>query len=43
VTTPSDKRVPPADACVLRPLLERWSSVQPDKVFVKVSGTEAVT
>lgn len=35
--------MPAADACVLRPLLEKWAAAQPDKVFVKVSKTEEVT
>jgi hypothetical protein len=38
-----DKRIPTTDACVLRPLLEKWSASQPDKVFVKVSKSEEVT
>src|SRR4029077_9631702 len=31
------------DSCVLRPLLEKWSASQPERVFVKVSITEEVT
>ncbi len=38
-----DKRIPPADFCVLRPLLEKWSALQPKKVFVKLSQAEEVT
>jgi crotonobetaine/carnitine-CoA ligase len=37
----SDKRVPAADICVLRPLLERRAAETPDKVFVRFAdGTE---
>ncbi|HEY1709542.1 MAG TPA: AMP-binding protein [Rhizomicrobium sp.] len=43
MTSAEDKRVPSADACVLRPLLEKWAAAQPDKVFVKVSKSEEVT
>jgi len=37
------KSIPPAESCVLRPLLETWAASQPDKVFVKVSTSEEVT
>jgi crotonobetaine/carnitine-CoA ligase len=43
LTSAQDKRMPPAESCVLRPLLEKRSASQPDKVFVKVSKTEEVT
>jgi crotonobetaine/carnitine-CoA ligase len=36
--TSPDPRIPAADVCVLRPLLERWTAAQPDRVFVKTSG-----
>lgn len=39
----STERVPPADNCVLRSTLEKWASVQPDKVFVTLSKTASVT
>jgi crotonobetaine/carnitine-CoA ligase len=42
-STVSDARIPPADACVIRPLLEKWCATQPDKAFVKVSREEEVT
>ncbi|HMN70297.1 MAG TPA: AMP-binding protein [Rhodoblastus sp.] len=29
-----DPRIPPDEECVLRALFERWTSIQPDKVFV---------
>lgn len=41
--TSHDNRIPAAEACVLRPMLEKWAASQPDKVFVKVSKTEEVT
>ncbi|VTU33543.1 Long-chain-fatty-acid--CoA ligase [Variovorax sp. SRS16] len=31
----SDPRVPPADRCVLRPVLERWAADRPDQVFAR--------
>ena len=31
MTSADDKRIPPADSCVLRPLLEKWSAAQPEK------------
>ncbi|WP_218511661.1 AMP-binding protein [Variovorax sp. dw_308] len=37
------ERVPAADHCVLRSTLEKWAATQPDKVFAKLSKTEAVT
>jgi crotonobetaine/carnitine-CoA ligase len=37
------RRIPPAESCVTRPMLEKWSASQPEKVFVKVSKTEEVT
>ena len=43
MTTSHDKRIPAAESCVLRPMLEKWAASQPDKVFVKVSKTEEVT
>jgi len=43
MTSEEDRRIPAAEACVLRPLLEKWSAVRPAKVFVKVSNTEEVT
>lgn len=43
MTTSHDNRIPAAEACVLRPMLEKWAASQPDKVFVKVSNTEEVT
>lgn len=43
MTSAEDTRIPPVDACVLRPLLEKWAAAQPDKVFVKVSKSEEVT
>jgi crotonobetaine/carnitine-CoA ligase len=41
--TSHDNSIPAAEACVLRPMLEKWAASQPDKVFVKVSKTEQVT
>ncbi len=38
-----DTRIPPAEACVVRPLLEKWAAVQPEKTFVKGLGEEGVT
>ena len=36
-----DPRVPAAETCVLRPLLERRAAEMPDKVFVRLAdGTE---
>jgi carnitine-CoA ligase len=43
MTRAEDKRIPPAQSCVVRPMLEKWSASQPDKVFVKVSASEEVT
>ncbi|MFO1084237.1 MAG: AMP-binding protein [Reyranellaceae bacterium] len=37
----SDPRVPPAEQCVLRPLLDRHAAATPDKVFARFAdGTE---
>lgn len=37
----SDPRMPPAEACILRPILDRWAEQQPDKVFARFAdGTE---
>jgi crotonobetaine/carnitine-CoA ligase len=41
--TSHESRIPAAEACVLRPMLEKWAASQPDKVFVKVSSAEEVT
>ena len=30
----NDSRIPPADACVLRCMLDKWAGLTPDKVFV---------
>jgi len=38
-----ESRVPSADDCVIRPLLEKWSASQPDKVFAKASASEEIT
>lgn len=38
-----DARIPPAEACVVRAMLEKWVATQPDKVFVKLSRSEEVT
>src|SRR5581483_11934379 len=38
-----DTRVPPPDACVLRPLLLRRAATHPNKVFVKLSRGAEVT
>lgn len=35
--------VPDAADCVLRSTLEKWAFTQPEKIFVKLSKTEAVT
>lgn len=43
MTAHRDARIPAADACVLRPLLEKWAAAQPDKVYAKLSATEQVT
>src|ERR1700742_2243982 len=43
MTSSRDKRIPLAEECVVRPMLEKWSASQPDKVFVKISKTEEVT
>lgn len=43
MTDRRDERVPSADACVLRPLLERWAAIQPDKVFVSQPDGEDLT
>jgi len=43
MTDRRDERVPSADACVLRPLLERWADVQPDKVFVSQPDGDDLT
>ena len=43
MTTAQDKRIPLAEACVVRPMLEKWCASQPEKVFVKISKTEEVT
>lgn len=43
MTNPTLDRVPNADECVLRTVLEKWAATQPDKVFVKLSETEEVT
>lgn len=38
-----DPRIPSKEKCVLRAMLEKWSTLQPDKTFVKLSRTEDVT
>lgn len=38
-----DARIPAADLCVVRAMLEKWAAAQPDKVFVKLSHNEEVT
>ena len=43
MTRAQDKRIPLAEACVIRPMLEKWCASQPEKVFVKISRTEEVT
>lgn len=43
MTDKATERVPGADQCVLRATLEKWASIQPDKVFVKLSKTREVT
>lgn len=43
MTNSPDKRIPSADSCVLRPMLEKWSALQPEKIFVKVSKAEEVS
>ena len=43
MNTKHDTRIPDVEACVLRPMLEKWAAAQPDKVFVKLSKTEEVT
>ena len=43
MTTSHESRIPAAESCVLRPMLEKWAASQPDKVFVKVSKAEEVT
>jgi len=43
MTNARDKRILSAESCVLRPMLEKWSASQPEKVFVKISKTEQVT
>ncbi len=35
--------VPPADDCVLRPVLEKWAAQQPDKVFVTQGAGREIT
>ena len=35
--------VPPADDCVLRPVLEKWAARQPDKVFVTQGAGREIT
>lgn len=41
MSTWHDERVPGAEICVLRPVLERHADLQPDKVFVRFAdGTE---
>lgn len=38
-----DPRLPPDDQCVLRPLLDRWARIQPDKMFVVTAEGEQRT
>jgi acyl-CoA synthetase (AMP-forming)/AMP-acid ligase II len=43
MTTTAHFGVPPADECVLRPLLEKWAARQPDKVFVTQGAGREIT
>lgn len=38
-----DTRIPPPDACVVKAMLQKWVTVQPNKVFLKLSAYEEVT
>lgn len=38
-----DPRVPAPEQCVLRPLLEKWAALQPDKVFARFEDGSAWT
>ncbi|MCC6921176.1 MAG: AMP-binding protein [Alphaproteobacteria bacterium] len=38
-----DTRIPPSEACVVRPLLERWAEAQPEKIFVKAQSEDGVS
>ncbi len=39
----SDSRIPPADTCVLRDMLDKWAGLTPDKVFVAFESGEEWT
>ena len=39
----TDRRIPPPEQCVLRPMLEHWAERQPDKVFVVFENGEQWT
>jgi hypothetical protein len=36
-------RVPAADECVLRTLLERWTAHRPDQVYLKLAADRELT
>lgn len=43
MTHSSDSRIPTADQCVLRPLLEKWAATKPDQVYLKLAGGRELT
>ena len=43
MTLASRRRVPAADECVLRPVLEKWAASQPDKVYLSEGAGRELT